>query len=182
MVSSPSTNHPTSSNYPKLKPTRPHSAPKKTRSRPRRNPSRKESQIRTQVINHLRKVERYSQGQPHQSVRLHIKECNQGYPQERPFAGAVLFGEEGYFWESKNGTRAPLVGYRIVVDPLGDSDSSDEDEDDAPSNKDDDSDPDTTSGSDDDDDNSGNTSNSDDNNDLYPNDRGGYFDCDSSNG
>ncbi len=69
-----------------------------------------------------------------------------------------------------------------MVDPLGDSDSSDKDEDNAPSNKDNDSDPDTTSGSDDNDDDSGNTSNSDDNDDLYPNDRGGYFDCGSSDG
>ena len=119
MVSLPST---------KPKPPRPQSAPKKS---PRRNPSRKESRIRTQVINHLRKVERYSQSQPRRSVRLYIKECNQGFPRERPFAGAILFGEEGYLWENKNGIRAPPIGYRIVVDPLGDSESSDEDEDDA---------------------------------------------------
>ncbi len=73
--------------------------------------ARRELQCR--ITKHLRDVERTHQA-PRRSICLYIQVCNVGFPRNRPICSAILFGEEGYFFDDKTGTDPPPAGWCLT--------------------------------------------------------------------
>jgi hypothetical protein len=71
--------------------------------------------LKCRIVEHLQEVEQTTQGKPCQSVCLYIKECNKGFPRNKPLCNVILFGEDSYFLDDATKTRGPPKGWCILV-------------------------------------------------------------------
>ena len=74
--------------------------------------------LHQRVLSHLQQVEEANRKKGcnlRRSLRLHLKECNEGFPPDKPLYKAVLFGEEEYFLDRDEKEGGPPDGYRLLV-------------------------------------------------------------------
>ena len=79
---------------------------------------RRKEILHQRVLAHLHQVEEANRKKGcnlRRSLRLHIKECIEGFPPDKPLFKAILFGEGEYFLGQDEKEGGPLDGYRLLL-------------------------------------------------------------------